>query len=124
MSDPEVFEGWYIVEQMGHKKLAGYVREATIAGAGFLRVDVPASEGSPAVTQFLRPDTIYAITPVAEELARRVARRYRPEPVHAFEVKEEPARPALSHVEREDRGPGSGYYDFDPDQDDSAEMDL
>ena len=29
---PEKFESWAIVEIMGHKKLAGYVGEQTIAG--------------------------------------------------------------------------------------------
>lgn len=118
MTDAEVFEGWYIVEQMGHKKLAGFVREATIAGAGFLRVDVPASDEQPAVTQFLRPDTIYAITPVAEELARRVARRYRPEPVHAYEVREERAPMALG------RSKSDIFPDPDDDREDDRDFDL
>jgi hypothetical protein len=37
----EPFEGWAIVELMGHRRLAGYVREVELAGAGMLRLDVP-----------------------------------------------------------------------------------
>lgn len=35
------FESWAILELMGHRRLAGYVREITLAGAGMLRIDVP-----------------------------------------------------------------------------------
>lgn len=35
------FEGWAILELMGHRRLGGHVSEATVAGAGFLRIDVP-----------------------------------------------------------------------------------
>lgn len=33
--------GWAILELMGHRRLGGYLREETIAGAAFLRIDVP-----------------------------------------------------------------------------------
>lgn len=42
MSEQDSYEGWTLVEQLGHKRLAGYVRSVEIAGAGMLRVDVPA----------------------------------------------------------------------------------
>jgi hypothetical protein len=38
----ETFEGWAFLELMGHRRLAGKVSEATIAGVGFIRLDVPA----------------------------------------------------------------------------------
>ncbi|MGE5801580.1 MAG: hypothetical protein ACM358_04945 [Gemmatimonadota bacterium] len=62
------FEGWAIVELMGHRKLAGHVSEVTIAGAAMLRLDVPSE---PPVTQFYGGAAIYCITPTSEELARR-----------------------------------------------------
>lgn len=40
------FEGWCVLELMGHRRLGGYVREQEIAGQGFLRIDVPAPTGS------------------------------------------------------------------------------
>jgi hypothetical protein len=38
------FEGWAILELMGHRKLAGFVREQQFAGAGMIRVDVPGEQ--------------------------------------------------------------------------------
>jgi hypothetical protein len=35
------FEGWAILELIGHRRLAGYVRPAQLAGAGLIRIDVP-----------------------------------------------------------------------------------
>jgi len=51
---PEIkaaFEGWAVLELMGHRKLGGFVQEATIAGGAFLRIDVPSDcEGGPAAS--------------------------------------------------------------------------
>ena len=66
------FEGWFIVEQLGHKRLAGYVMEHTIAGCGFLRVDMFGEEGEAKATQFILPSTLYCITPVSEAIARKI----------------------------------------------------
>jgi hypothetical protein len=38
------FEGWVILELMGHRRLAGYLSEQQIGGASFLRIDVPSSD--------------------------------------------------------------------------------
>jgi hypothetical protein len=35
------FEGWAILELMGHRRLGGYLREQDVAGAAFIRIDVP-----------------------------------------------------------------------------------
>src|SRR5262245_4954119 len=37
----ERFEGWAVLELMGHRRLGGYLREVSIAGAGMLRIDIP-----------------------------------------------------------------------------------
>lgn len=37
----DTFEGWAILELMGHRRLGGYIREQEIAGQAFLRIDVP-----------------------------------------------------------------------------------
>lgn len=39
MNDP--YEGWAIVELMGHRRLGAFVSEVEIAGAAMLRLDVP-----------------------------------------------------------------------------------
>lgn len=35
------YAGWAILELMGHRRLAGYVREVELAGQGMLRLDIP-----------------------------------------------------------------------------------
>jgi hypothetical protein len=79
------FEGWAVLELMGHRKLAGYVREQNVAGAGFIRIDVPGDQGSIA-TQFYSPGSLYCMTPVTEDIARRFAAGCRPEPVTRWEL--------------------------------------
>jgi hypothetical protein len=85
------FQGWAVVELMGHRKLAGRVTACEIAGKGFLRLDVPGPGGKD-VTQFYSPAAVYAITPATEELVRALAKRYQPEPVNRYEL---PAVPRL-----------------------------
>lgn len=89
MADETTFEGWAIVELMGHRRLAGYVKEVEIAGAGMLRLDIPEEGDAAAATQFYAPGAVYAITPTTEETARLV--RSRPSPVSLWEI----PRPAL-----------------------------
>ena len=82
------FEGHCILELLGHRKLGGMVREVQIAGAGFLRIDVPGRDGQTVATQFYPPSSVYAITPVAEEVARRFAVGNMPQPVQRWELPE------------------------------------
>ncbi|MGI5223553.1 hypothetical protein [Actinoallomurus sp. CA-142502] len=82
-ADESVFAEWAILELLGHRRLAGRVTEAQIAGASFLRIDVPSE---PPATQFYAPGAVYAITPTTEEIARAVARRYAPAPVQRYEL--------------------------------------
>lgn len=92
-TDAATFDQWCVIEQLGHRRLAGRVRETTIAGAGMLRLDVPATDGHGEQTHYLSPGSIYALHPVDEQLARAVAARCRPEPVHRWEL---PAAPAVA----------------------------
>ena len=84
--EQQVYEGWTILELLGHRRLGGYVTEVNIAGAGFLRIDVPGPAGSPVATQFYPPGSVYCLTPVAETMARAVALRNQPEPVSRWEL--------------------------------------
>lgn len=87
-AEGKLFEGWAILELMGHRRLGGYVTEVTLAGAGMLRIDIPelvlGETTHAAATQFYPPASLYALTPTTEEIARAV--RSRPEPVHAWEL--------------------------------------
>jgi hypothetical protein len=97
------FNGWAILELMGHRKMAGYVSEVTFAGKGMIRIDVPgkrptlterieSGEGGlpggdePCATQLYSPDALYCLTPTSEEMARAVAASAQPMPVARWEL--------------------------------------
>jgi hypothetical protein len=85
MSEP--FEGWAVLELMGHRRIAGKLTEQTGGCfAGLLRIDIPGPDGAIAATQFYSSAAVYCITPTTEEIARHVAARNVPEPVHAWEL--------------------------------------
>lgn len=81
----EKFEGWCVLELMGHRKLGGFVREQSVGGAAFIRIDVPGDNG-PVATQLYAPGAVYCITPTTEEVARGLAKRHTPEPVTRWEL--------------------------------------
>jgi hypothetical protein len=84
---PAAYEGWAVLELMGHRRLGGYVREVAQFGTAMIRIDVPAeSEDGQPVTQFYGGQSIYCLSPVTEESARAVARHSRPRPVHQYEL--------------------------------------
>lgn len=70
------FEGWAILELIGHRHLAGRVSEATVAGAAFIRIDVPHPNDSTLfrATHFYSPTAVRAITPTSMETACAIAR--------------------------------------------------
>lgn len=90
----ETFAGWAILELMGHRRLAGYVSEQQVAGAAFVRIDVPAPDGADA-TQFYSPSSVYCITPCVEQLARDVAATAQPRPVNEWDL---PRRHAIENA--------------------------
>lgn len=94
MTEPEKFDGWAIVEVMGHKVYAGRAVEVTIAGAAFLRIDVPAKEGREAFTKIVGAGSIYCITPCTEEVAMRAATARVSNPFYELSIPAGPALPA------------------------------
>lgn len=77
MEETKTFDQWGILEVMGHQRFAGRITEQTIAGAAFIRVDVPEVDGKPAFTKIIGAGAIFAITPTTEEAARTAADRFR-----------------------------------------------
>jgi hypothetical protein len=73
---------------MGHRRLAGRVTEEEIAGHGFLRIDVPGEGSLQTATQYYSPNSVYAITPTTEAIARRFAVAHQPQPVTRWELPE------------------------------------
>jgi hypothetical protein len=80
------FAEWAILELLGHRRIAGHLQETTIAGHGFLRLDIPATDGHTAQTQYIAPGSIYALHPVDEKTARAAATAWRPQPVQRWEL--------------------------------------
>ncbi len=83
------FEGWAILEIMGHQKFAGYVSTQAVAGSSMLRIDVPAVEGHQAFSKLFGTSSIYAMTPVDEEVAKAMAKSLRKAPVDLYEFPSE-----------------------------------
>lgn len=98
------FSEWAKVELMGRQVVVGLVQEATLAGGAFLRVDVPATGTEKAFTRFYRPEAIYCISPIAEDVARKLVEYYSPAPVQRYELPQiaekvaEPDRSGLNAV--------------------------
>jgi hypothetical protein len=106
-----------IVEVMGHQTYAGKLTEQVLAGAGFIRVDVPEipengryAEAQPGFTKLISPASIYAITPCSEEVAVAAARRTRSAPMNLLAIPA--AREKVVAATATDD-------DYDPDDDDS-----
>ena len=103
MANEDAFEGWAIVELMGHRKLAGLVKQVDMFGGSFLRLDVPEPIGDGfAATQFYGASAIYCLTPTTESQARQIARHQQPAPVHRWEL---PCLPAGDRVPMEEDDP-------------------
>jgi hypothetical protein len=102
MENTPGFEGFAVLELMGHRKIAGYVREQNIAGAGFIRIDVPGKDGQVTASQFYSPGALYCLTPVAEDVARRFALGCQPEPVARWELPPAPARPRVAEGDQDE----------------------
>jgi hypothetical protein len=91
-----------IIELFGHSRIAGKVRSENFGAACLIRVDVPAvtkkmrrvdystqeyydeEVSIDAFTKFIGVGSIYALTPVTEELAKAAAKEIQSEPVSVF----------------------------------------
>lgn len=105
----ETFDQWAIVELMGHVRVAGRVTEEERFGAKLGRVDIPTGDGF--TTQYFGGGSVYRLTPVSEEIAKGVALRNQPEPVHRWEL---PAPKLAAEVPPMEHG-------YDPYNDDDDE---
>lgn len=73
----ETFETWAILELMGHRRMAGKVREQEVFGTNLCRIDVyKGADSEPSMTQLYSASALYCVTPCSEEIARRYAARY------------------------------------------------
>lgn len=93
------FDEWCIVELLGHRRIAGRVREATFP-AGFLRIDEPDGR-----TQIVNPASLYALHPTTEEIVRSLANDWRSEPVTRWEIERAERKADEMVTEYHDEGP-------------------
>ncbi len=99
----EAYEGWAIVELMGHRRLGGRICQVEQYGIPMLRIDVPAADGREKYsTQFYSGPAIYCMTPTSEEVARRLAVVVQPTPINQWEL---PAAPADADPEYDPEDP-------------------
>lgn len=78
---------WGLLELMGHQRIAGYIAEATIAGKGMLRVDVPDAQGNTSHTRFYSPEAVYCLTPTDRQIAIGLALNIADRPVTAYTLR-------------------------------------
>ena len=126
------FEGWAVVEMMGHQREIGYVTTEYFGGAALFRVDSPeiperewelqrpeyrATESGyselpigtkvklaaiPAKSRLVAPGALYALTPCTEETARRAIDETKTRPLIVLHLPER-ALPAMIHADAEDQ---------------------
>lgn len=89
------FDEWALLELFGHQRLAGHVSEATIAGASFVRVDIPDDKGRIVLTRYVNPTAIYGISPCDENVAVAAAQKIDSAPIHRYELKQLHTTPEL-----------------------------
>ncbi len=84
MEQSKAYEGWAIIELMGHSQIAGYISEETMYGSPLARVDVPAVNGVKEFTKYIGGGAIYAVTPTDEATARAAAGHFRMRPISVW----------------------------------------
>jgi hypothetical protein len=104
-----IFEGWAIVELMGHRQRGGYVKDVEMFGGKLLRVDIPVNAGT-TVTEFYGCAALYALRPCTEEIVRdHVKNSYdgdlRPVRPVEYRDRERPEPPLLGSDLLEDKDP-------------------
>lgn len=98
------WEGWAILELMGHRRIGGFVSEVSMFGTAMLRIDIPGDDGV-VMTQFYSGSSIYCLTPTTEAMARAVAAHNTPVPVQRWELPDIKPAPYRDHQD----DPGDEY---------------
>lgn len=70
------YEGWALIELMGHRTRVGKVSEAEIYGGKLIRIDIPINDlNGEFVTEYYGCGSIYSLRPISEDLASEYAKR-------------------------------------------------
>lgn len=92
MAGEITFEGWAILELMGHRQRGGQVKDVEMFGGKLLRIDIPHPDGV-TVTEFYGCSSIYSMRPCTEQVARDFVK-------NAYDGDVRPVRP-VDYRERE-----------------------
>lgn len=98
-----------VVELFGHQKIAGYVSEHNVAGAPFIRVDVPETESTPGFSRMFHPNAIYCFNPCDVETMIAMVDRLEVRPIEPFEIRKMVAK--ISAQQLIDESDPYGIYD-------------
>jgi hypothetical protein len=109
------YEGWAVVELMGHLRRAGRISEVEQFGTKLLRLDVPVGPEE-FVTEFYGGASIYRLRPAAEDVVRAVAEQIGdPRPVMPVSYRlPPPAAPSDSHLDEDDEFLDEPEFDDEP----------
>lgn len=80
-TEPDASVQWAIVDVLGHNRHVGMLDEFTFAGFAFVRVRVPDHAGT-IVPHLIGPSSVYMITPITEERAKRMLGLDEPKTLH------------------------------------------
>lgn len=70
------YEGWAIIELLGHRQRLGKVSEAEIYGGKLIKIDIPVKElNGDYVTEYYGCASIYALRPISEDIAQDYVKR-------------------------------------------------
>jgi len=102
------YEGWAMLELMGHRQRIGFVREVEMFGGKLLRIDIPTDGGD--MTEFYGCSSVYALRPLSEEVARDQAKRYGdPRPIKPVEYRLPAPKPDSANESYEDDDDGRPF---------------
>lgn len=98
---------WAYIELLGHNCITGRVSSEEIAGTTFFRVDVPENDTYEAFAKYIHPNSVYAITPMLEEDAIKLASNWKVAPLpHISDGFRKPKPKAEPHDSADDDTPG------------------
>lgn len=86
-------EQFAVVEMMGHRKIAGAIKQSELAPGALIRVDVFGADGHIERTEHVGSSAIYDITICSEQTAKAAAIAHNPQPSFAYDIlRERPER--------------------------------
>jgi hypothetical protein len=92
MEEPKQ-EQFAVVEMMGHRKIAGAIKQSELAPGALIRVDVFGAHGEIERTEHVGSSAIYDITICSEQTAKAAAIAHSPTPSFAYDIlRERPER--------------------------------